>query len=368
MFVLRWSRLPENGYFMKLQLKLLGFVLMTGLLTAVILVSFHSQTPFVYAADCSNNSIGVTPLNDLGSGTYKGVQGGLYPGGNNGRPAAHEAAGMALSQSIQPLNKQGNPDANGVIVVAAIGMSNLYQEFGAFIDIAQNDPDKNPQVIFNNMGNPGVTSQRMADPDDVYWTSRVPKSLEKGDLSLEQVQVIWLKNSRGYPTEPFPEFAQLLQQDFIDIIHIAHDTFPNLKMVYLSSRIYAGYATSDLNPEPYAFQSGFSVKWLIESQINGDPALNFDPAQGAVKAPWLSWGPYMWADGTTPRTDGLTWACGDFESDGVHPSASGEEKVAISLLNYFKTNSITKNWFGEGNPLPISGFNNKFYLPAIQTE
>src|ERR1051326_5798250 len=89
--------------------------------------------------------------------------------------------------------------------------------------------------------------------------------------------------------------------------------YPNMRQVFFSSRIYAGYATSQLNPEPYAYESGFAVKWVIESQIAemaGQP--RSDTRAGSLRyddgtAPWLAWGPYPWAAGTQPRSDGLTW-------------------------------------------------------------
>src|SRR5258708_5448250 len=40
------------------------------------------------------DSMGFTALNDLGTGTYKGEQGGLYPGGSNTMPAGHLKAGL----------------------------------------------------------------------------------------------------------------------------------------------------------------------------------------------------------------------------------------------------------------------------------
>jgi len=45
------------------------------------------------------------PLVDLGPGqTYKGQEGGLYPGGKNTRPAAHDAAGQKkIARAIVPL-------------------------------------------------------------------------------------------------------------------------------------------------------------------------------------------------------------------------------------------------------------------------
>ncbi len=120
----------------------------------------------------------------------------------------------------------------------------------------------------------------------------------------------------------------------------------------MSSRIYAGYATTALNPEPWAYESGFAVKWTVEAQIGGSPALNFDALAGPVEAPWIAWGPYTWADGTTPRSDGLTWLCSDFNPDGTHPNPTGSLKVAQRLLDLFHTDP-TAAWYlapGSGSP------------------
>ncbi|MGH8471071.1 MAG: hypothetical protein ACREVJ_01090 [Gammaproteobacteria bacterium] len=164
-------------------------------------------------------------------------------------------------------------------------------------------------------------------------------------MTPAQVAVAWVKQANAYPTGQFPADAQRLQGDLTAIAQILTDRFPNIHLAYFSSRIYAGYSTTDKNPEPYAYQSGFAVKWLVEEQINGSAALNFDPQLGVVEAPWLAWGPYLWADGLTPRNDGLIWACSDFDGDRLHPSASGEQKVAEMLLAFFKTDSTASEWF-----------------------
>ena len=88
-----------------------------------------------------------------------------------------------------------------------------------------------------------------------------------------------------------------------------------------------------MNPEPYAYESAFAVRWLIQDQIAAQQELNFDPSRGTVKAPLLLWGPYLWADGTTPRQpDKLSYKREDLAGDGTHPSTSGREKVAKLLL------------------------------------
>jgi len=81
--------------------------------------------------------------------------------------------------------------------------------------------------------------------------------------------------------------------------------------------------------------------------MKGNPELNYDPAKGAVKAPLLLWGPYLWADGTNPRkSDGLVWEQSDLAaSDGTHPSPSGRKKVAEMLQRFFTEDPFTKTWY-----------------------
>jgi len=65
-------------------------------------------------------------------------------------------------------------------------------------------------------------------------------------------------------------------------------------------------------------------------------------------APWIGWGPDLWARGSTPRSDGLRWLSQDFTNDGVHPSASGVQKVGALLLRFFKASPQTRCWFVIG--------------------
>ncbi|HVA50127.1 MAG TPA: hypothetical protein VNH11_27425 [Pirellulales bacterium] len=289
------------------------------------------------------------PLPELGRDEYHGFQGGLYPDGKNDRPADHEAAGLNLASRVQPLDEEGKPDANGRIVLLTVGMSNTAQASEAFKRLADGDPQKNPQLVIVNGAQGGMTADRIADPDDggagqKYW-STVDERLKAAGVSRAQVQAVWIKQAEAAPNQGFPKYAEKLQRDLARNVRILPERFPNVKLCYLSPRTYGGYAKTPLNPEPYAYESGFSVKWLIERQLGGEADLNFDLARGPVKAPWLSWGAYLWANGTKANADGLSYAEADFAQDGTHESPSGQPKVGGQLLKFFKSDSTTTPWF-----------------------
>jgi len=69
---------------------------------------------------------------------------------------------------------------------------------------------------------------------------------------------------------------------------------------------------------------------------------------GPAAAPWIAWGPYLWANGMEPRSDGLVWRREDFHTDGIHLFPSGQGKVAIMLLNSFKAAPEARCWFLSG--------------------
>ncbi len=278
----------------------------------------------------------MTPLTDLGSAQYLGFAGGLYPNGKNSPPSAYEDAGVALGATVQPLDRDGKPSTSGKIVMISIGMSNASREFSQFIRLADADARKNPSLVMIDAARNGAAATEIAVPFGDYWI-HVDRQLQRCEVSAAQVQVVWLKTALAHEPRGFPENARLLQRALRSIVEILRTKFPQLKLVYVSSRTYGGYSESDLSPEPIAYESAFAVKWLIEERIN-----NPSPDRSI---PWVSWGPYLWADGLTPRSDGLIWERSDFEPDGVHPSAQGALKVATMLLEFFQKDTAAKPWF-----------------------
>jgi PKD domain len=312
------------------------------------------------AADCSLTATVMVPLPDLGAGLYRGLPGGLYGGGADTRPAGHLAAALALAAQIAPLDASGNPDAvNGRIAMLSVGMSNTNYEFAGFVAAAGADPARNPRLVIVNGAQGGQAADAWTNPSAPTWAV-ADQRLAQAGVTPRQVQVAWIKQALAHPSGlgAFPVHAQVLQADLEAIARNLLLRYPNLRLVYVSSRTRA--YTDDpatLNPEPFAYESGFSVQWMIAKQIAGDPSLNFDPARGPVEAPLLLWGPYLWADGLVPRSDGFTWACQDTQADFTHPSASGVAKVAGELLAYFKTDPTATPWFvrsGGGGGAPLT--------------
>lgn len=279
----------------------------------------------VVAVPAADTSTGLVPLTELGAAKYKGFTGGLYPGGRNAPSARYLKKGLAAAKQVRPIG--------GKIVLLSIGMSNTTQEFSVFKRLADADRRKDPRVLLVDGAQGGQDAIRITTPDSPYW-SFVDQRLAAAGVARSQVQVVWLKQAYARPTEEFPADARRLQGALRKIHGILADRFPNLRLVYLSSRIYAGYATTPLNPEPYAYQSGFAVKWTVQDRI-----------EGKLEGPWVGWGPYLWANGMRARKDGLTWSPEDFGPDGTHPAESARRKVADLLLRFFTTNRTARSWF-----------------------
>lgn len=291
------------------------------------------------------------PLNEMGKEKYQGFEGGFYPDGKNERPAGHEKAGLELAKQIKPLDRDGKPAADGKVVLLSLGMSNTSQSSQGFERAMRGWDGVHPKLRFVNGAQGGMTAAAIQDPDDKgrgsqFWNT-VDDRLKAAGVTRSQVQAVWIKQADAGPSGGFPKYAQTLQGELAKIVRVVHDRFPNAKLAYLSGRTYGGFATMGLNPEPYAYESGFAVKWLIEQQLKGDPELNYDPAKGAAKSPWLAWGPYLWANGETKRADGFTYSRSDFVDDGTHQSPTGQEKVGKLLLDFFRSDGTTKSWFAK---------------------
>jgi hypothetical protein len=328
---------------------------------------------------CSNGTASATtsattsrsiPLTDLGTGLYLGLyQGGLYENGSNEIPADHAARARAQLAQIVPRNPKGAPDSKGKIILTSVGMSTTSQIFcreawnvdgckaHTFTGQAAADPAVNGTtlVLFNGAAG-GQTSEYWAASNALNY-ARIDSMLRARDQSSKQIQVAWISlvryqqqgSSRADSSLSHADAnAYKLLRDLGWSVRAMRARWPNLQIAFLSSYIYGGYDLTGVVIEPFAYEGGLAVKWLIEAQIQQARTGIIDDVAGDLSptvAPVLLWGPYLWADGTTPRSDGLTWIRTDYDSGGRHPSQAGQRKAGKMLLDFFKSSPFSTCWF-----------------------
>jgi hypothetical protein len=281
-------------------------------------------------ADCERTTTGLVPLTDMGRRRYRGHRGGLYPNGRNRPSPAYQRQGLAAARRVRPVD--------GKIVLLSIGMSNTTREFSDFKSRADRDPVKSASVELVDGAGAGWDAQKIKSPASPYW-ELVDQRLDDAGAFPEQVQVIWLKQVISGDRRMFPQDARALHANLRAIVRILRARFVNLRLIFLSSRTYGGYAITARSPEPQAYDSAFAARWLIRDRM-----------QKKASGPWIGWGPYLWTDGLKGRRDGFTWACEDVDNDGTHPSKTGEQKVSGLLLEFFKSDPTTRLWFRGRGP------------------
>jgi hypothetical protein len=284
----------------------------------------------------------MNPLTDMtADDKYEGEDGGLYGKGSNEPPEALKKSATEALAQIKPLDAEGKPSDNGKIVLVSISMSNATQEFSFFKQIADRDSRKSSKLTIVDCAQGGQTMAAWAQPEGRNWDEAMSR-LQRAEVTPQQVQVAWVKLANAGPNGSKEEHLARLEADTVKVLNNLKQRFLNLRIAYLASRIYAGYASTGLNPEPYAYEGAFAVRHLIQKQNAGDASLELD------KSPLLLWGPYLWSEGEKGRKiDDLKYSKGDFAGDGTHPSNSGREKVAKQLLEFFATNPLAKGWFAQ---------------------
>lgn len=289
----------------------------------------------ILSAAAAVAQVGLVPVSELVAPYLGAGEPGLYPGGFNEPTGTHLAYGTSRAAQVVPRAPDGTPSADGWIALVAVGMSNANQEWSRFERESDRFGRHAGRVVLVDAAQGGVDAPAMDDPADSYW-SLFDQRLAASGVTAQQVQAVWLKQSvLGEATAgEFPARMEPLRAALRGIVGVLAARCPNLQLVFLSSRLFGGYA--DMH-EPFAYETAFAFKGLIQDQL--------DDVGGLGTGPWLGWGPYPWADGPTPRADGLLWAAQDLEADGVHPAATAEWKVASLLGEHFAGHSLASGWF-----------------------
>lgn len=308
---------------------------------------------------CSATSVGTPPLTTVGVPYKSRMTGGIFAQGGNVEPLFATSRGVERAQAIK--------DA-GPFVFMAIDSSNLWDEFKEFTNTFGAAPDLNPQMTLVNASTGGCDTFSWAydtpcgGANVPAWEQMDAKLAAKG-MTRADVKVVFTKIVTAkfrFSAKQFePRLVQEKQfaRDFLTALRVK---LPNVTMVYLSSRIYAGYSTAGvLSPEPMAYETGWAVRDLIDEQHTAVLQANTSSPMHDQNVPWVTWGPYMWADGTTPRVDALTppastqtWLCSDFQGlplgmaqDGIHAHKTGWVKIATHLDFTLRSSPHASIWY-----------------------
>jgi hypothetical protein len=314
----------------------------TALLTVPVAVYNTGTKCSNYQSDVAGTNNPLVALTDLGTGTYLGYEGGLYPNGQNTPPASQLNQALADAQTIA--------NTPGPYAMISLGVSITRTTWDEYGPMEQVDPQLNPNLVLVNAAIDGTDSPDWTSSTSGTWLTVTNYYLPYQGLTADNVMAAWLYMPHSDPSGTYPTDMQTQENDLISILQNMHTYFPNLQIAYLSSLHYGGYGATASYPEPDAYEFGLAVQNVIADQINGNPALNNNPANGPVVAPLLLWGPYLWSNGLLGREDGLTWDCQDFSSDGLHNSPIGRNKEAGLLTTFLKSDQTATPWYLSQSP------------------
>ncbi|HYK46371.1 MAG TPA: hypothetical protein VEV83_14430 [Parafilimonas sp.] len=283
------------------------------------------------------------PLNDLGTGTFMGYTGGLYPGGANNASGQYASDLLAFSNSIVPIDKSGTPSSTGKVVFISLGASIGGRNMVALKAKTTNNPATNPNLLLLNcnQGSGFASLNDIMNPKSVYWLH--VDGIVKQQSSYRQVQVIYLETDDSarvrFPGKP------LIVKDHIDsCLRVIKQKFRNAKVVYVEARTrtFAGFQNWNKEPGPYYF--GWACKWAVEDQINGVPGTQYKGPKPV--APMITWGFYEWADSLPRTTDSFYWRS-YMTRDGLHATTEYQDTLALRFQKFLLTDPYASIWYAK---------------------
>ena len=293
------------------------------------------------------------PLDVLCGDTYYGQVGCLYPNSNT-PPTAYAAELDAVSSALAN---------DSQVVVLTLGMSMQQNATNGFLTAGYASGTTpagtavNPNFLMLN-GAIGSKQQNWADPNNTVW-DRGTQVLASAGLNAAVVDVVFYHNGWAGPSsEPFPQHAQTMLASLETTMSIIRDKYPNAQMILVTNRHYA-LSPDSKHPEPYAYEEGFSWKWLVENRINCTVDCG----------PVIAWLVNQWV----PEWVNFPWY---YIDDGLHlsPGPGGGQWASAELwYDAMSTTSYIAPWYLAGQPptatpSPTSGPTNTPTVTPTPTE
>ena len=276
---------------------------------------------------------GLTASTDLAGGFYVDPQGGshrggLYDTGLNTRPPEIDAVRPTVTA------------VNNVIGVAVLGGSTIRNIADSLFAAVQRDPIKNRFITTANGGISGKRMDSWADPASSAWQG-FANALTSAGIQPSQLRVVLVMDIQSAEAGTFEgEVAQ--NATWMDnTVSNIRTKYPSVQIVYLTSHHYVGYSGDPVIKEPLAYWNAWSVQRVVRRRAG-------------TANPWTVVGAYVWANGLGSdrilggipgRSDGVEYACGDFQavggSAGVHMIAGGAVKATNDFMKFLHSDAST---------------------------
>jgi hypothetical protein len=286
------------------------------------------------------------PLTEMGSSTYLGFSGGLYPDGSN-QPSGQYAADLqSFASSVIPLDTSGKSSPKGHICFISIGGSTGSILIAALKKLTTNNPLTNPKLKLSSGSDTAANIDEINDTVNTkYWPNAQAKLIKNG-VHMRQVEVVYMETDDSASNLDFPFRPRELRDKFEKCLQILKAKFPNIKLVYFLGRTttFPPKAKIPAVGEPSPYYNGWACKFTIEDQINGKPAVAYK-GDNAV-APLATWGWYEWSAPNEPREDGFFWTKDDTK-DGLHANATGASVLAHNFQNFLLNDPYASIWYAK---------------------
>lgn len=298
-----------------------------------------------FSQDNSTRPVDSIPINDLGTGTFNGYTGGLYPDGSNTASGTYANDLLAASQSIVPLDTFGNPSTKiqGRILFISIGASTGANMMIALKAKTTGNSLTNPRLHLMNCNQAAqkASLNSILDPHDPYW-DHVKQVIQGNKGSYKQVQIVYLETDDSTLKVSFPTRPLIVKNDIEACMRTMKKKFPNMKVLYVLARTRVFGNNTPWNGEPSPYYFGWACKWAIEDQINGVTGTEYK-GKNAV-APMIAWGFYEWAWTTPRKTDGFYWLESETKDD-LHANTAGEDTLSNRFQNFLLTDPYASTWY-----------------------
>lgn len=273
----------------------------------------------------------MTPLNNPIPFIYEGMNSGLYPWGNSLITNEYSNIFNKTNKRIKALDSSGAVSKTGKIGVLAIGASTPKKIFSGIQTAIDNDVSfADSKVTLVNAALPSKDFDYILDPDTDYWDS-VDDEVDNAGLTNLQISVIiCIEDNLSISDTSFTR-ATTLKENYKSLLELLRVDYPNCRLFLAGAREYTGYTTVTQHQEPRGYLNGWGIRLLINDYV----------ANLVPQYPLVGWLDYYWADGATPRFDGLDYILSDYVGpDYLHLTKTKADELGQSTHDKLKESLI----------------------------